>query len=398
MQIKKKKKSTLSDALTCRPKLSSWIYVSITFLFLGLVSLRRSNITNDEKAQYVRNSGYIEKSKVTTPLKSLEADNHTTDIKSKGMTLSLRGKDEEVYDYPQIGFGTCCRPTAKGNEIYSSTLIYLQSGGRHIDTAMAYRNHQEIARAIKASNIPRSEIWLTSKIAVGKVRGSQTSKAIDSILEELETEYLDLLLIHTSKVGKNECVKMWEQMIEARNLGKIRTIGVSNFNKQEILDLEEETGVLPSLNEIQYHPWTPTEWKEFVEWQQSVTIHITAYNSLGGSRFRRNGGISSLPSSSSYVKLINEIQSKHEGVSEIHILLKWALQKGVAVIPGATSREHIIENLNIPSDFVLSDEEMKNLEDCEAPDGWWDSKRGPVKNLGEEEAPDRAWKDHTITT
>lgn len=304
-----------------------------------------------------------------------------------GQTILLSA---QKFPMPAIGFGTCCRPSAKGKYIFKSTLIYLKNGGRLIDTAMAYGNHEDIGRAVAESGIPREKLWITSKISVGRVKAKDTMAAIESILEELRIPYLDLLLIHTPKRGKEECVTMWKYMIEARDKGLTRAIGVSNFNKREILDLQEATGELPALNQIQFHPWTPREWKDQVSWQKSMGIQSTAYTSLGGSRFH------SASEDVDYTSVLESIANKY-GVTEPQVLLKWALQQDVAVIPGATSDRHIKENLNIPKNFQLTMDEMRKIEESKPPTGWFDKKRGPNKSLGEEAHDSRAWSgDHAI--
>jgi len=305
-----------------------------------------------------------------------------------GETISIG----QLKGMPAMGYGTCCRRTAKGDDIYQSTLVYLKLGGRLIDTAMAYGNHGEIGKSIRDSGIERKEIWITSKIAVNKVKGKGiqgTFDAVKSILYELGVgSYLDLCLIHTQKLGKEETIQMWKGLIKAQNAGMVRSIGVSNFNRHEILDLQTATGVLPELNQIQYHPWTLPEWKELVRWQTKNGIATTAYNSLGGSRFHitQNKLLKWPP-------ILTNLAERYL-VTEAQVLLRWALNQNVAVIPGATSEEHIRENLNIPN-FDLTDEEIEDLEKAGAPEGWWDLKRGPVKYPAEE--ANRAWKgDHTI--
>lgn len=305
-----------------------------------------------------------------------------------GETVSLRNSD-----MPAIGYGTCCRQTAKGEAIYTSTLAYLNLGGRLIDTAMAYRNHVEIGRAVRDSGLARDSIWITGKVAPNAVKGKgkdvykETMDAIDTMLQELNVgSYLDLCLIHSPKLGQKDTIKMWKALVKNQNEGKIRSIGVSNFNKQEILDLQASTGTLPEVNQIQYHPWTSPEWKMLVQWQIEMGIVTTAYNSLGGSKFHSSNRGNKWPSA------ITQQAQLHK-VTEAQLLLRWAIQQEkVAVIPGATSEAHIRDNLSVPQ-FTL---DLGALEQADVPPKWFDAKRGPVKYKAEE-ATDRAWTgDHTI--
>lgn len=302
-----------------------------------------------------------------------------------GETVSLR-----TSVMPAIGYGTCCRKSAKGEAIYESTLTYLELGGRLIDTAMAYGNHVEIGRAVRDSGVTRDSVWITGKVSPNAVKGKpdvykKTTDAIDTMLQELGVgSYLDLCLIHSPKLGQKDTRQMWLALIKAQSEGKIRSIGVSNFNKQEILDLQSNTGTLPEVNQIQYHPWTSTEWKALVQWQTEMGIVTTAYNSLGGSRFHSSS--KSGNNNSEWPSSITELAQQHHA-TEAQLLLRWALQQEkVAVIPGATSEAHIRENLSVPQ-FTL---DLDALEQADAPPKWFDPKRGPVKYKAEE-AAGQAW-------
>lgn len=285
-------------------------------------------------------------------------------------------------EMPLVGYGTCCRKSAKGEAIYESAGIFLKHGGRLIDTAMAYGNHREIGRAVTNSGIDRSNIWITSKIAPGKVKSYDTCLlAVDGILKELDTTYVDLLLIHSQKLGKELTIELWKGLIEVKRRGKVKAIGVSNFNRGEIEDIASATGEWPEANEIQIHPWSSNAWKALAKWQKEMGIATIAYTSLGGSRFHRSKGGTMWPD------VLSRIARKYSA-TEAQVLLKWALKKGIAVIPGSGSEEHIKENLLLSS-FDISDKDASDIEDADAPGAWWDSERGPVK-YGDEEALE-AW-------
>jgi len=283
---------------------------------------------------------------------------------------------------PAVGYGTCCRKSAKGEAIYHSTRIYLKNGGRLIDTAMAYGNHREIGQAVADSGIDRSEIWITSKIAPGKVKSYDAClSAVDGILKELGTTYIDLLLIHSQKLGKELTIELWRGLIETKRLGKVKAIGVSNFNRGEIEDIAMASGEWPEANEIQQHPWSSKAWKDLTQWHKEKGIATIAYTSLGGSRFHRSEGGTIWPDT------LTKIAQKHSA-TEAQVLLKWALKKDIAVIPGSGSKKHIKENLLLPL-FDLSDSEASDIEGTDAPEAWWDPERGPNKNNDEEAL--KAW-------
>jgi len=310
--------------------------------------------------------------------RDLSASSSAASAAGATTTKMLSIKLASGLEMPLIGYGTCCRASAKGEAIYKSTGIYLKLGGRHIDTAMSYGNHAEIGRAVKESGIPRSEIWLTSKVAPGKVKSyNECLAAVDNIMIELDTPYVDLLLIHSPKLGKETTIELWNCLIESKRNGKTKSIGVSNFNQGEMETLAEATGQMPEVNEIQQHPWSAHAWKELAKWQKDHNIATIAYTSLGGSRFHNSGGGTSWP-------LVVSLLAKKYNVTEAQILLKWALQNDLVIIPGSGSEVHIRENLLLNTDFDLSAQEMLSIENAEVPGGWWDSKRGYQKYTEEE--------------
>ena len=149
-------------------------------------------------------------------------------------------------EMPANGLGTCCRKTARGPPIVAATAEYLRLGGRLIDTAMAYGNHRDVGVGIRESGVARGEIWITSKISPSRVTsGAACLAAVDELLGELGVTYVDLLLIHTPKLGPAKTVELWRALVEAKGAGKVRAIGVSNFNAEEIDALQEATGELP---------------------------------------------------------------------------------------------------------------------------------------------------------
>ena len=126
---------------------------------------------------------------------------------------------------PANGLGTCCRKTARGQPIIDATKAYLRLGGRLIDTAMAYRNHEEIGEALRASGVKREDVWITSKLASGTVTSyAKGISAIDNILQEIGTSYLDLVLIHSPKMGRDKAVAVWKALIDAKKAGKLRCL------------------------------------------------------------------------------------------------------------------------------------------------------------------------------
>ena len=124
---------------------------------------------------------------------------------------------------PANGLGTCCRKTARGQPIIDAIKAYLRLGGRLIDTAMAYRNHEEVGEALRASGVKREDVWITSKLASGTVNSyAKGLAAVDNILQEIGTSYLDLVLIHSPKMGRDKAIAVWKALIDAKKAGKLR--------------------------------------------------------------------------------------------------------------------------------------------------------------------------------
>ena len=275
---------------------------------------------------------------------------------------------------PANGLGTCCRKTAHGPAIVQGVTDYLALGGRLIDTAMAYGNHAEIGEGVRASGVARGDLWITSKIS-GKVAGyGACLVAVADLLAELQTDYVDLLLVHTPKLGEARTIEIWGCLVEAKKRGAARAIGVSNCNAAEVDALGAASGELPEVNQIQYHPWSSPKWHQGVAEMAAKGVVITAYNSLGGSRFKRNDG--------NYPEVLVDIAAAR-GVTEAQLLLRWALSRGVAVIPGSSDPDHIRENLAIPP-FVLDARENAMIEAAHAPQSWF-KEDGPNK-YGDAEA------------
>ena len=262
-----------------------------------------------------------------------------------GITLD----GDSTKPMPLLGFGTCCRKTAKGAPLIASTKEYLAQGGRLIDTAQMYGNHRDLGFAIRASGIPREHIWLTSKVNTKRVTTKKAAfDACVQSAQELGVEYIDLMLIHgVWTLSAEQAADVWRGLIDAKAAGKVRHIGVSNFERSDLEKLISATGVKPAVHQLEYHPFVPQGVHQLVSWCQEHGIAVTAYGSLGSSSNRAKGDE------------VAKVAQAH-GVSSAALLLRWALNRGVAVIPGATSAEHIRENLALP-EVKLSTEEIARI-------------------------------------
>eukprot|EP00931_Biecheleriopsis_adriatica_P005149 TRINITY_DN106697_c0_g1_i1.p1 TRINITY_DN106697_c0_g1~~TRINITY_DN106697_c0_g1_i1.p1 ORF type:complete len:402 (+),score=51.42 TRINITY_DN106697_c0_g1_i1:35-1207(+) len=282
------------------------------------------------------------------------------------------------FSMPANGIGMCCRPTAYDSETVRRTVLwYLLLGGRHIDTADLYLNHAPIGQAIREAilrGIPRSEIFVTTKVFPNKFGMHETTKAVHRFLKELGLEYLDLVLMHAPAAFENqlglgnifgECAgksntacrrETWEALSQARESGLVRSVGVSNFNVKhltEILSLSKEvSGIAPiAANQIQYNPWVPDWQQEVVHFCHQHGIVVTAWASVGG--FMEKAAAETQKS------LRDIAASKKASVAQV--MLRWALQKNASVIPGTGKPKHMKENLNVYQ-MELTVEEMAKID------------------------------------
>ncbi|MBR4836865.1 MAG: aldo/keto reductase [Bacteroidales bacterium] len=246
---------------------------------------------------------------------------------------------------PQFGLGLYM--IAEGDEAYNSVKTALENGYRHFDCAHAYQNERSLGRAIKDNGVPRDSIWITSKLWPNEYGEGKTLKAIDRMLGRLGLEYIDLVYFHQPM---GDFVGGWKEMEQALAMGKVRAIGISNFDvSDEIFDsLINSAKVKPQIMQIECHPYAQRK-----HWQERCAaegIQIECWFPLGGRDSK--GEILRDP-------VINEIAQAH-GKSAAQVIIRWHLQEGFSVIPGASNPAYIKENIEV-FDFALSNVEMAKI-------------------------------------
>lgn len=243
------------------------------------------------------------------------------------------------YSIPQIGVGTW---TLRDDIAVNNVKLALQAGFRHIDTAQMYENELEVGQGIIESGIPREDIFLTTKVSTGNMRGGRETvrKAINQSIEKLKTDYLDLLLIHWPV--KDKVKDTWQVMEEFVREGKIRSIGVSNFNRNHLDDLMSYAEIKPVINQIEVHPFMTQE--EIIAYNRSLGIQIQAWGPFG------QGDIDVIGH-----PLLQSLARKY-GKTASQIVLRWIVQRDLITIPRAKPN-HFKENLGI-LEFALSDNDM----------------------------------------
>lgn len=261
--------------------------------------------------------------------------------KEQSSCLSLNNGES----VPQLGLGTFM--LQEGDEAYNAVLVALKSGYRHIDTAHAYGNERSVGRAVRDSGIPRNEIWITSKLWPNEFGRGITEKALDRMLKRMGLDYIDLVYLH-QPVG--DVFGAWKDLVKAQGEGKVRALGISNFDRDEALfdKFIRTVEVKPQMMQLECHPYA-----QRIRWQKILKKnHIQQENwyPLGGRQ--SNGLILQDP-------VIKKIAGKHEK-SPAQVVIRWHIQEGFSVIPGASSPDYIKENRNV-FDFSLSDEEMEEI-------------------------------------
>ncbi len=246
---------------------------------------------------------------------------------------------------PRFGIGTYQDP---GDSITADAVSFaLKNGYRHIDTAHAYGIERGVGKGIKDSGVSREEIWLTSKIWPSEYGEGKTTEAIDKMLARLGVDYIDLLYVHQPM---GDWRGAWRDMEKAVAAGKVRSLGISNFDAADSLytAVMEFAKIKPAVFQIECHPYA-----QRVEWRKRATennIQVECWFPLGGAM--SNGALFQDPT----IKKIAESYGK----TPAQIILRWHIQEGLSAIPGATNHNYITENINI-FDFELTPEEMESM-------------------------------------
>lgn len=246
---------------------------------------------------------------------------------------------------PRFGIGTFNVP---GDSVAADAVAYaLKCGYRHIDTAHAYRVERGVGKAVKESGIPRSEIWITSKLWPSEYGEGKTLEAIDRMLERLQTDYIDLLYVHQPM---GDFRGAWKDMEKAVKLGKVHSLGISNFDASDSLfhAIVDSVEIKPAVMQIECHPYAQRkEWREKLK---KYGIQTECWFPLGGEMSK--GALLKDPT-------IQAIAKAH-GKTPAQVIIRWHLQEGFSVIPGSTNHAHIKENISV-FDFKLTDEEMEQM-------------------------------------
>ena len=244
-------------------------------------------------------------------------------------------------EMPLLGYGVFLVPPQEAEQCVTDAL---EVGYRLIDTAQAYYNEEGVGNAIAKSNVKREDIFLVTKVWISNAGEAKAAESIDESLSKLQTDYIDLLLIHQAY---GDVFGSWRAMEKAYKAGKVRAIGVSNFQAARFFDFAHYVDVKPMVNQLQCNPMIQQTGIEPL--LAETETKMMAWGPLGGQ------GASGIVKS----KLLAEIGSKY-GKSAAQVALRWLTQRGIVAIPKSSHKERMAQNLNL-FDFTLTTEELAQI-------------------------------------
>ena len=250
-------------------------------------------------------------------------------------------KLHDGVEIPQLGLGVFQVPQEQTDEV---VLRALQAGYRHIDTAAGYGNEAGVGDALRSSGLAHEDVFITTKLKNGEHGRDKTLRAFDASMAKLQLEYLDLYLIHWPQQA-DDYVETWKAFEELHRDGRIRTIGVSNFQKTHLRKLFDETDIVPTVNQVEVHPYLVQD--DLRAFHAEHGIATEAWSPLA-----RGGELLSDP-------VVTRVAAE-VGREPAQVVIRWHLQRGDVVIPKSVTPARIVSNLDVFG-FTLSDEQLADI-------------------------------------
>lgn len=241
---------------------------------------------------------------------------------------------------PILGYGVY---QVSKEECERCVLDALSVGYRHIDTAQAYFNEEEVGNAIVKSGVPREDIFITTKVWIDNYGYEKTKASVEKSMEKLKTDYLDLVLLHQPF---SDYYGAWRALEELYDAGKIRAIGISNFYADRMIDMAAFNRVKPMVNQMETHIYN--QQKDLKSWADKYGVALEAWGPFGEGR---DGIFEDVT--------VKEIADKYQK-TPAQVMLRWNIQRGVVVIPKSVRKERMQENFDV-FDFALSDADMEKI-------------------------------------
>lgn len=253
-------------------------------------------------------------------------------------SLSLRSPSGLV-PVPQLGFGVWQVPDAEVEQAVSTAL---ETGYRHVDTAKAYDNEAGVGRALAATDVPREELFVTTKVWPSEYGASATRESFDASLGRLGLDVLDLFLLHWPAPAQDRYVEAWRELLALRDEGRVRAVGVCNFEPEHLQRLHDETGEWPAINQVELHPYLGQAELRAFHAERGILTEAWSPLASGGDVLRD--------------PVVEGIARAHDA-TPAQVILRWHVQLGNVVIPKSVTPSRIAENL-ASLDLELTDEEM----------------------------------------
>lgn len=242
---------------------------------------------------------------------------------------------------PQLGLGVWQVDTSITAQVVGWAIT---TGYRLIDTAEGYGNEEGVGEAIRSAGVRRADLFITSKLRNRAHERDAALREFDATMRKLGIEQIDLFLIHWPVPKQDKYLEAWKTLIELRDAGRIRSIGVSNFNRDHLERIIGETGVTPAVNQIELHP--RLQQRAVRDFHSEHRIQIESWSPLGSGQLLDN-------------PTIGGIARKH-GKTIAQTIIRWHLQEGLIVIPKSVNRERIVSNFEV-FDFELDTDDMKAI-------------------------------------
>ncbi|OON82623.1 aldo/keto reductase [Streptomyces tsukubensis] len=244
-------------------------------------------------------------------------------------------------EIPQLGFGTF---QIAPEETRDATLAALEVGYRHLDTAQMYGNEKEVGQAVRDSGIDRGEIFVTSKLDNDAHAHDDALRAFDKTMDTLDIEYLDLFLIHWPLPGVGDFTETWQAMEEMYRSGRVKAVGVSNFQAHHLRRLFQNSVVVPAVNQIEVHPYLTQE--ELRAFDAEHGIATEAWSPIAQGKVLDDPVIVAI--------------AERVGKSPAQVTLRWHLQRGDIVFPKSVTRKRVEENFDL-FDFELTEGDLAEI-------------------------------------
>ncbi|MBW7924788.1 MAG: aldo/keto reductase [Burkholderiaceae bacterium] len=259
---------------------------------------------------------------------------------------------------PIVGFGVFQIPDAA--ECERSVVDAIDVGYRLIDTAASYMNEEAVGRGLRASGVPREQLFVTTKLWVQDAGYERTQQAIDRSLKKLQLDYLDLYLIHQPF---NDVHGAWRAMERAYKAGKLRAIGVSNFHPDRLMDIKAFNEITPAVNQVEINPFH--QQAESVAFMRNNGVQPEAWAPFAEGR-------NNLFTNETLVGI-----SRKHGRSVAQVVMRWLVQRGVVALAKSVRKERIVENLSV-FDFELDEQDMARIAPLETGQSAFFSHRDPA--------------------